>query len=133
MNQIHIYDLSHYQIIQFLFHFFNFRNSQRINLFPVFIKDFGLSIIKKIENNKFTTNFSNIGKISFCDEVDDKIESVTAMISSDSFQFVACTFKDNFCITISNCYIDNDIIKNYCRYLVENGLDINIISSEVSI
>ena len=24
---------------QFLFHFFNFRNSQRINLFPVFIKD----------------------------------------------------------------------------------------------
>ena len=24
---------------QFLFHFFNFRNSQRINLFPVFVKD----------------------------------------------------------------------------------------------
>ena len=24
---------------QFLFHFFNFRNSQNINLFPVFIKD----------------------------------------------------------------------------------------------
>lgn len=98
---------------------------------PVWFKDFVLNIAKRINNNGSSTNFSNIGKIEFDKNIENYIEKISAMMSSDSFQLISCTFKDNLCITISNAFVNNDIIKNFCRFFVEKGIEVSINCNEI--
>ena len=99
--------------------------------FPIIFKDFVLNIAKSINASNSSTNFSNIGRIDFGKEINPYIDKISAMMSSESFQFISCSFEDNLCITISNAYVNNDIIKNFCRFFVENGIDMQINCNEI--
>ena len=99
--------------------------------FPIIFKDFVLNIAKSINASNSSTNFSNIGKIDFGKEINPYIDKISAMMSSESFQFISCSFEDNLCITISNAYVHNDIIKNFCRFFVENGINMQINCNEI--
>lgn len=98
---------------------------------PINIKNIFLNLADKVASQQSTTCLSNIGIIKFDKELEDKIDSISVLTSTYSFQFTTCTFKDKLCIGISNNYINNDIIKNLCCYLSEHGIQIKINVSEV--
>ncbi len=108
----------------------SFEKNWLLKIVPIFIKDFVLTIADKISSQASTTCLSNIGIIKLEKEVEDKIESITALTSTDTFQFTVCTLKNDLCIGISSNYINNDIIKNFCRYFASNDIKVKIDVSE---
>jgi len=100
-------------------------------LAPLFLKDFTLNLADKIYTSKSTTCLSNIGIIKLEDEIEDKIESISVLTSTSGFQLTICTLKDDLCIGISSSYINNEIIKNFCRYFSLNNIKTKIDVSEV--
>ena len=98
---------------------------------PLFIKDIVLNLADKIYTTKSTTCLSNIGIISLDKEIEDKIDSISVLTSTGGFQFTICTLKNDLCIGISSSYINNDVIKNFCRYFTNKNIKMTIDVSEV--
>lgn len=98
---------------------------------PVVLKDIVLMFIDRFILGKPTTVLSNVGIIKFDKAVEDYIEDVNILNSTESFQFVITSFKDNLSIGISNIYKSNNIIKNFCRHFANEGIEVTINSNEV--
>lgn len=98
---------------------------------PVVLKDIVLMFIDRFILGKPTTVLSNVGIIKFDKAVEDYIEDVNILNSTESFQFVITSFKDNLSIGISNIYKSNNIIKNFCRHFANEGIEVKINSNEV--
>lgn len=98
---------------------------------PIFLKNIVLSLIDKITNNTSTTCLSNIGVIKLDPKIEEKINSISVLTSTNSFRFTICTFKDQICIGIANTYTNNDIIKNFCCYFSQKNIKLKINVSEV--
>ena len=98
---------------------------------PIFLKDLVLNLADKIYTGKSTTCLSNIGIIKLDPEVEKKIESMSVLTSTTEFQFNVCTLKDDLCIGISSSYINNDVIKNFCRYFTNQNIKMHIDVNEV--
>ena len=117
--------------------------SQRVNLMvsfeknwickfvPLFMKNIIIASVERIFTQKSSTCLSNIGVIKLDKEVEEKVDSISVLASTDSFRFTICTLKENLCIGISSRFINNDIIKNFCRYFSSNGINITIDVNEV--
>lgn len=101
-------------------------------LVPIFIKEPAINLIDKIIMKRSTTSLSNVGIIKLDDKIEEYITSISAITSTQGFQFTICSFKDDLCIGISNRYINNDIIKNFCRYFSHNNIKTSIDVSEVN-
>lgn len=101
-------------------------------LVPTFIKEPILNIVDKITTNMSTTCFSNLGVISFDKKLEKYITNISALTSTNGFQFTVCSYKNDLCIGISNRYIRNDIIKNYLRYFSFNNIKVKVNVSEVN-
>lgn len=109
---------------QFLFHFFNFRNSQNINLFPVFIKDI-LSFCKDEKTGL------HIGEMY--DKITSSIVKKGRRISPDYisnieyFNNTVRTVVENINIYASDIYNkyfrDNDYFKLQIRLRYDSNLD----------
>lgn len=98
---------------------------------PLFLKDLVLNLADRIYTQKSTTCFSNVGIIKLDKEIEDKVESISVLTSTGGFQFNACTLKDDLCLCISSSYVNNDIIKNFCRYFSLKNINMKIDVSEV--
>ena len=64
--------------------------------------------------------------------IEEYVKSMSVITSTNGFQFTICSFKDDLCIGISSRFINNDIIKNFCRYFSNNDMKVSIDVSEVS-
>ena len=95
-------------------------------MLPLFIKEIGMCIINNFTSKMRTTNLSNVGSVKFDKETDKYVKSVIALTSTNDFQFTVASNKNDLCIGVSSIYKYNNIIRNYVRYLKENGVDINI-------
>lgn len=91
---------------------------------PIFIKDVVLKIINQFTYRSSTTCLSNIGIIKLDNDIEDMIDRISVIVSTDNYQFTICTFKNKLCIGISNKFVNNDIIKNFCRYFSLNNIDV---------
>ena len=109
----------------------SFEKNWLCKFIPIFFKDLFLTVVDKMADQKSTTCLSNIGVIQLEKEVEDEIESISVLTSTTGFQFTICTLKNDLCIGISSRYIQNDIIKNFCRYFSKNGINMRIDVSEV--
>jgi len=78
-----------------------------------------------------TSCVSNIGKIEFPSSASPYIENVNILTSTPGFQFTICSFNNDLSIGISSKYKYNEIIKNFCNYFSEQGMDLTINVSEV--
>ena len=103
----------------------SFEKNIFLKIVPLFIKNFVLMIFDKISLQASTSCLSNIGIIKLDSKIEDKIESISALTSTDSFQFTVCTLKNDLCIGISSNFVNNDIIKNFCRFFAGN-IKINV-------
>lgn len=109
----------------------SFEKNWLCRIIPIFLKDCVLKIIDYFTSQMCTSCLSNVGIIKFDECISDYIKSVSVLTSTNAFQFTICSFKDDVTIGISSIYKYNDVIKNFCRFLSENGLNINIDFSEV--
>ena len=98
---------------------------------PLFLKDFVLNLADRIYTQKSTTCFSNVGIIKLDKEIEDYVDSISVLTSTGGFQFNACTLKDDLCLCISSSYVNNDVIKNFCRYFSLKNINMKIDVSEV--
>ena len=109
----------------------SFQKNFAVRAIPIFVKDLFLKTVDEITGNP-TTSLSNVGKISFSNEVDPYVETVAAMISPENyFKITISTYKDDLVICISDKYRRNNIVKNYVRALMEVDKDAFIISNGV--
>ena len=109
----------------------SFQKNFAVRAIPIFIKDIFLKTVDEITGNP-TTSLSNVGKISFSNEVDPYVETVAAMIRPEKyFKITMSTYKDDLVICISDKFRRNNIVKNYVRSLIEVDKDAYIISNGV--
>ena len=99
-------------------------------MLPLFIKEIGMRIIESFTSKMRTTNLSNVGAVKFDKATDKYVESVIALTSTNDFQFTIVSNKNDLCIGISSIFKYNNIIRNYVRYLRDNGVEI-VINTEV--
>ena len=93
---------------------------------PIFLKNYVLKVINYFTANMCTSCLSNIGKVTFDDEIKDYVTSLSVLTSTSGFQFTVCSFLDDISIGVSSVYRYNDVIKNFFRFLSLNGVDIQI-------
>lgn len=98
---------------------------------PIPVKDLVINIGQILTNNS-TTSLSNVGIVKLKPEIEKRVESVSVLVSTTGFQFTVCSLKDDLCIGISSNYINNDIIKNFCRYFSLKDMKVTIDVSEVT-
>ncbi len=98
---------------------------------PIFIKEPVLRLFDHFITNGNTSCVSNLGIISLDKKIEDYVESISVLTSTSDFQFTICSYKNDLCIGISNRFVNNDIIKNFCRYFSNNNIKMYIDVSEV--
>lgn len=98
---------------------------------PIFIKNFLLKIIDSFTSKLSSSCFSNVGIINLNEKISKYVKNISVLSSTNTFQFISCSYKDTLTIGISSRFRYNDIIKNFCRYFSENNLKTEIYVSEV--
>ena len=100
----------------------SFERNIAAEIVPISIKDIVLSLIDQISVNKYTTCFSNIGKIDIPNNFKKYIVNFEVITSTPSFQFTTCSYENIFTMGISSITKDNKIIKTYLDVLNMLGL-----------
>lgn len=100
---------------------------------PIFIKDIILKIADLISSTGCTSCLSNIGAIKVDEKLERYIENFNVLNASESLKLTICSFKDDLSIGISSKYVNNDIVKNFCRFFKESGINgvMNISEEEI--
>ncbi len=109
----------------------SFEKNWFCRLAPLSLKNLTVNIADKITMNANTTCLSNIGVIKLDKKIEEYINSMSVITSTDGFQFTICSFKDDLCIGISDNYVNNNIVKNFCRYFSKNNINVRMDVSEV--
>lgn len=103
---------------------------------PLFIKDLALEFASWLTARGTTTTVSNLGKIEFDKRLVPFVENLNILTSTTGLNLTLCSYEDDLSIGISTVYSNLDIIKNFCRFFSENGiegyLNINKSSKEVA-
>lgn len=89
---------------------------------PIFLKNIILNISSRIASKRSTSCISNIGLIKVDPDLEDYIKEFNILISTNNFQFVVCSYKNDLSIGISSVYENNNIIKNFCRFFTNNHI-----------
>lgn len=94
---------------------------------PIFLKNIVLNIADKISIQSSTSCLSNIGIINLDKDIEERIDAISVLTSTNTFQFSICTLKDKLCIGISSNYVNNDVIKNFCLFFANHTkMQINV-------
>lgn len=100
-------------------------------LAPLFLKNTILKIIDKFTGSMCTSCVSNIGVIKLEDNISKYVQDINIICSTAGFQFTLCSYMDDLSIGISSVYKYNEVIKEFCRWFSDNGIDVTINVSEV--
>ncbi len=98
---------------------------------PIHLKNLAINIGNKIAADKNTTSISNIGIIALEPELEKYVEGLSVLTATTGFQFILCTYGNDLCIGISSRFVQNDVIKNFCRFFSEKNLSVRIDMNEV--
>lgn len=107
-----------------------------LRLAPLFVKDTILELADRIATRETTTTVSSLGAIRMDERVAPYLRDINILTSTTGINFMVCTFADDLCIGISSVYANPDVIKNFCRYFSDQGIEgrinINKTSEEVA-
>lgn len=99
-----------------------FEKNLLARIMPIFIKDYALSIINVAFASSSTSCISNIGLIKVDKELEKYIENFNVLTTTGTLKLTICSFKDDLSIGFSTKYINNNIIKDFCRFFSENDI-----------
>lgn len=103
-----------------------------VRIVPMIVKDFALRIADNVINSSTTSSVSNIGKITVDKKVESYIRNFNVLTTTKYLQLTICSYQDDLSIGISSKYTNNDVIKNFCRFFSENGMEGTININEES-
>lgn len=84
---------------------------------PIFIKVIVLKMADLISSTGCTSCFSNIGATKVDEKLERYIEIFNVLNYTGTLKLAICSFKADLSIGISSKYVNNDIVKNFCRFL----------------
>ena len=103
-----------------------------VRIVPIIVKDFALRIADNVINSSTTSSVSNIGKITVDKKIESYIRNFNVLTTTKYLQLTICSYQDDLSIGISSRYTNNDVIKNFCRFFSENGMEGTININEES-
>lgn len=107
-----------------------------LRLAPLFVKDTLLEAADRIASRETTTTVSSMGPIRIDERLAPYVRDMNILTSTNGINFMVCTFEDDLSIGISTVYSNPDVVKNFCRYFSDQGIEgrinINKTSEEVA-
>lgn len=104
---------------------------------PLFVKDFALECAAWLAARETTTTLSNLNRIAFDQKLVPYLHDVNVLTSTRGLNFTLCSFEDDLSIGISSAYSNLDLIKNFCRFFSQFGMEgqinINKTSKEIAV
>ena len=99
---------------------------------PIFIKEKALKIISNMNTSRCTSSVSNVGNITIDPKLEKYVKNFNALITADEMKFVVISYKDDLSIGISNRFVSNEVIKDFCMFFSSHGIEgtININQEE---
>lgn len=99
-------------------------------LAPLPIKIVIMKIADIIARSMSSTCLSNIGIIKLDSEIEKYVININTLVSTPGFQILLCTYKDNLCLGMSTIFKNNEVLKNFCRWFTNQGIEITMNVSE---
>ena len=103
-----------------------FENMFILRLVPLVIKNIVLKYLYKKSRLNRTITLSNIGVIDMPYDLQKHINLFGVMSSTDNVQSCMCSYKDNLVFTFTSHFVEQEIQKNFVRYLSNNGISITV-------
>lgn len=101
-----------------------------IKMVPLFIKDLVIERYYVSSQQGVTCNVSNLGVIKMPEELCPYINKFIGFMSSATMQTCIATFNDNMVFGAVSSFVENKVIKNLCRHLAEQGLEVEIATND---
>ncbi len=102
-----------------------------IRLVPLAIKQLTVGYFSKRQNKTASIALSNLGIIKLPNEMAKYIHHYAAYCSSENIFVTMLSFKEQITMGISSPYVNTNMLKNFVRYLTEQGIDIEVYATEV--
>lgn len=107
-----------------------------LRLAPLFVKDAILELADRIAARDTTTTVSNLGSIKLDDHIAPYVRDMNILTSTNGINFLLCSYGDDLSIGISTVYANPDVVKSFCRFFSDQGIEgrinINKTSEEVA-
>ena len=94
---------------------------------PLFVKDALLELADRIGSRDTTTTVSNLGNIKLDARIAPYVRDMNILTSTTGLNFLLCSFGDDLSIGISTVFANPDVVKNFCRFFSERGIELSLI------
>lgn len=99
-------------------------------LAPLPIKTVIMKIADIVARSMSSSCVSNVGIIKLDSEVEKYVLNINTLVSTPCFQILICSYKNDLCLGISTIFKKNEILKDFCKWFTEQGIDITMNVSE---
>lgn len=104
-----------------------------VRLMPLFIKNFALNLSYKLfGESAYTSVVTNLGKISTPPEFNNLVDRYDCLLSKsilNTVNIAVATFNNKLSITFTDCIMEHNIERDFCRMLKTFGIDITIFTN----
>lgn len=101
-----------------------------IKVVPLFIKNLVISAINAKTQMGITGTISNVGKITVPKEMEPYIHKFSCFMAAPEVQVCLCSFKDELVFSVTSAFIQQPVIRNFFRDIVDMGIDVVLESND---
>ena len=98
---------------------------------PLAIKQPVVRRFSKLENRRISFVLSNLGRLKVDERIDPFVESFSAFCSHSEMFTTVFSYGDTLKLGVSSAYSDTRMLKNFVRYLTEDGVEVTVNATEV--
>ena len=109
--------------------FMALENNKLAKIMPLPIKNLILRIADVINERGITAGVSNIGRLTFPEELHPYIYQVSICTAARRPQLSICSYNDNLTLGLTSPFIETAIQHNLFDFLLKAGIDVNIASN----
>ena len=102
-----------------------------IRMVPLAIKQPVVRRFSKLENRRISFVLSNLGRLKVDERIDPFVESFSAFCSHSEMFTTVFSYGDTLKLGVSSAYSDTRMLKNFVRYLTEDGVEVTVNATEV--
>ena len=101
-----------------------------IKVVPLFIKNLVISAINAKTQRGITGTISNVGKVTVPKEMEPYIHKFSCFMAAPEVQVCLCSFKDELVFSVTSAFIQQPVIRNFFRDMVDMGIDVVLESND---
>ncbi len=109
---------------------FEFNPFIRVVIRP--LKDFALKLVNKATNRNITLAMSNLGRLTFPEEIEKYIEDIYYYTSVIRPQFCMISYAGRLTLTFTSPFVETDIQREMIRLLTDKGLPVSVDANKVT-